>query len=216
MVEKEKIAIAISTRGRAAMLHHSVLQWKIQYPEAAVIVVEDNGDKPNGIAKTKNKCIEELLKTDADHFFLADDDIYPLDDKGLYRYVNSGHNHLCFTFDKNINGKRISKGVYPKGYINDLIEYNEPCGCLLYISRDIAESNIRFDENFGLWGMEHMDYSLQLHKAGLTDYAFLDISESYKHFYSYDYHLTATSSVPEHIRVKEIKRNLEYFKQKHG
>src|SRR5690606_23104787 len=93
------IGIAISTRGREALLRHSVSQWGRWYPSARVIVVEDNDPAARGIAATKNICLQKLRDAGVDHGFLADDDVYPLDDRGLWLYCTGGFNHMCMSFD---------------------------------------------------------------------------------------------------------------------
>lgn len=213
-MEIKKIAIAVSTRGREETLCHSLSQWKIHYPNAHIIVVEDNDSIPLGIAKTKNKCLEALREYGAQHNFLADDDVYPIDSLGLLRYANSGFNHMCMSFDHTSNGKRISNDVFINLKNEDWVSYNSPCGCLLYVNNTVLNSGINFDENYGIWGMEHKDYSLQIHKSGFTEFPFLDISNSINHFYSHDYHMTVISSVPENVRVEEIKKNIRYFENK--
>lgn len=210
MASEAKIAIAISTRGRDSVVKHSLSQWKKYYPEARVFIVEDNDEEPRGIAKTKNICIELLLNSEADHCFLVDDDIYPTDNIGLYRYVNSPHKHMSYSFEG------ISLSVFIKATINGHNIFNSPCGCLLYCTREVLLSGITYDTNYGTWGKEHEDFSVQIRKAGFTKYYFIDIVDSDKHFYSHDQHGTVESSVPESVRVKEIKRNTEFFNTKWG
>lgn len=211
-----KIGIAISTRGREWVLSHSVSQWKRWYLHATVIVVEDNGPVPRGIAATKNLCLEKLREAGVDHCFLVDDDVYPLDDVGIGLYCDSGFHHMCMSFDSRVNGVRISKEVYVQYQHPEWWSFNSPCGCLLYCSRAVLESGIQYDEKFGIWGMEHKDYSLRIHNAGMTPLPFLDIPSSTRHFYSHDYHMSVDSSVPESVRISEINRNIEYYLQKHG
>lgn len=209
-----EIKIAISTRGRSATLDYSVSQWNRYYPEAEIIIVEDNDEIPRGIARTKNLCLEALRKSNCKHGFIVDDDVYPIDNVGLYSYLKIGSHHACMSFDHLVNGKRISNEVFIDEVSDDWVSYNSPCGCLLYVSRTVLDSGISYDENYGIWGLEHKDFSLKIHKQGLTSMPFLDIPNSVNHFYSYDYHMTIKSSVPEHIRIQEIKRNTEYFNKK--
>lgn len=210
------IAIAISTRGREDVLNHSVSQWKKHYPDASIIIIEDNGDIPRGISATKNLCIEALIESGAEHCFLADDDVYPTNDIGLHLYIGLNVNHACMSFDHTSNGKRISNEVFVHLKHPYWWSFNSPCGCLLYVSRELLLSGIRYDENFIRWGLEHKDFSIQVHKRGYTSIPFIDIPNSTDHFYSHDYHLTAESSVPEHVRIDSIKRNTEYFNEKHN
>lgn len=210
------IAISISTRGREDVLSHSLIQWRTYYPGANIIIIEDNDTTPRGIAATKNLCIESLIKSGARHCFLADDDVYPMDSYGLKMYTNLGVNHACMSFDHTANGNRISNEVYVKIKHPNWWSFNSPCGCLLYCSRELLLSGVRYDENFSQWGLEHKDFSIQIYKEGYTSIPFIDIPNSTNHFYSHDYHLTAESSVPESVRIESIKRNTEYFNEKHN
>lgn len=210
----KSVSVAISTRGRTDVLKHSVSEWKRHYPNINIIIVEDNGPTPRGIASTKNICLDLLIKSGSQHCFLSDDDIYPTTNRGVYRYIRSPYNHLCFSFDRDYKGKRISHDVYIKKVIRGHNIFNSPCGCLLYVNRKVLTSGVRYDENFGIWGGEHKDYSIQIHKKGLTPYPFIDVKGSDKHFYSHDKNGTAEGSVPEHIRVREIRRNSVYYNKK--
>lgn len=214
-VHKKDMAIAISTRGRD-VVQKSVDKWKQFYPNAEIIVVEDNGDVPNGIAKTKNKCIELLLETGLDHLFLADDDVYPVNSVGMYKYIQSPVKHMSLSFDRNHKRQRISHDVYIKKRSQGHDVYNSPCGLLLYCHRDVLLSGVRFDENFDLWGLEHKSFSLDIHSKGFTKYPFIDITNNIRNFYSYDYYGAIDGSVSESDRIKSIERNKEYFKTKHG
>lgn len=214
--EKQSIAIAISTRGRFDVLYNSVSKWLKHYPDVKLIIVEDNGSTPRGIAATKNICIDKLIDSSAEHCFIVDDDIYPLDNYGLYLYCENASKHMCFTFDTNNKGIRISNDVFLKQKQKNKWIFNSPCGCLLYCHRDVLLSGVRYDENFGIWGMEHKDFSLQIHEKGLTENPFEDIPNSTKHFYSHDFYNTCESSVNEEVRISEIKRNIEYFNKKNN
>lgn len=210
MVKNKKIAIAISNRGRKDVLEKSVYHWQKHYPEAEIIVVEDNDVIARGISKTKNICIDKLINTDAYHCFLSDDDIYPTDSLGLYRYVNSPYKHMSYSFEG------ISREVFVKAVINKHNIFNSPCGCLLYCTKDVLLSGIRYNTVFKVWGMEHKAFSVEIRRKGFTPYYFIDIVNSDRHFYSYDQHKNIESSVPEHVRISEIKRNTMLFNQYYG
>lgn len=210
----KSIAIAISTRGRQDVLKHSVSQWRKHYPDAEIIIIEDNGIIPNGIAKTKNICIDALIESGREHCFLSDDDVYPMDIEGLQKYINLNVNHACMSFDKLHTGQRISRDVFVKYVWPDRWEYNSPCGCLLYVNRRVLLSGIRYDECFGQWGCEHSDFSMQIYKEGFTRHPFIDIPNSTNHFHSMDYFQEVESSVPEMVRREQIKVNTKYFNEK--
>lgn len=111
------IGIGITTRNREEIFSKSLQQIKKFLPvNSRLIVVDDNSkDKKknlevdeyfyskvrNGIAKSKNKCLE--LLEDCEHIFLFDDDFYPTKRNWDKHYIRasqlSGSKHLSFTFD---------------------------------------------------------------------------------------------------------------------
>lgn len=213
---KNNFAVAISNRGRKDVLKNTLEQWEKHYPNLEIIVVHDDSDSPRGIAKTKNICIDRLLETDCEHLFIADDDIYPITSNGLEMYAKSPYKHMSFSFEKDYTGNRYSSDVFIKSVVNGHNIFNSPNGCLLYCHRSVLESGIRYDENYGVWGKEHMDFSVQVRKSGLTPYYFIDVKDSDKHFYSHDQKGTVESSVPEDVRVSLIKKNTDYFNKKYN
>ena len=213
---KNTVAVAISSRGREEVTANAVSLWKEFYPDAQIIVVEDNGQTPLGIAKTKNLCIDKLLQSGATHCFLADNDIYPKDAMGVLRYISSPYKHLCLSFDSKYNGARISNEVFIKEQIDGHNIFNYPCGPLLYIHRSILLAGIRFDEAYGTWGMEHADFSMQVFTEGLIPHPYIDITNSLNHFHCMDYYGEVEGTVHEDERRRNIVKNTQYFKSKWG
>lgn len=131
-----KISIAISVHNRHETAKETVKQWKKFLPKGAkLFIVDDGSDVPfpdadyrnetaQGIASCKNRCLE--LCDGADYIFLADDDVYPKIKDWHLPYINSGLNHLCFTFDKFSNGK--PNGRKKLGTENGITRWHEPCG----------------------------------------------------------------------------------------
>ena len=85
-----KIGIGITTHNRYDIFKKSYDEINRFLPSGAVlVVVDDASDTPVkeatfrfnenvGIAKAKNKCFELLYDSGCEHFFLFDDDCYPL------------------------------------------------------------------------------------------------------------------------------------------
>src|SRR6478609_8577204 len=101
------ISICITTRNREAsfwtVLKQIHMHTKCEYQ---LIVVDDASESTYfdtsyrfetrvGIPAAKNKCLE-LAKYD--HIFLFDDDTYPIADGWYLPYINSGKEHLCYSF----------------------------------------------------------------------------------------------------------------------
>ncbi len=202
-----KIGVGITVHNRNNMAYDTISRWQsyLQYMpvDSRIIVVDDASTEPligsdyrfdhnMGIAAAKNKCLE-LLK-DCDHIFLSDDDCYPKREDWWVPYVESGINHLSFTFDKLKNGRPNGNTLVGKS--NGFNEYINPCGCLLYINRKCLDVIGGFDTGYLKWGYEHVDFSRRAYNAGLTPRPFLDIPNSLDYFVSLDYEKTVMSSVP--------------------
>lgn len=177
------ISICITTRNRsksfAMVVDRIEAHTNVPYQ---LIVVDDASDVPYcddayrfseraGIPAAKNKCLE-LAKYD--HIFLFDDDTYPIADGWHDAYINSGKEHLCFTF--------LTKFKTVNGF-NYYILGN---GCMLYVTRKCIDTIGGFDWNYGLGKYEHVDFSRRIHNAGLTESVFIDVIGSDKLLYCMD------------------------------
>lgn len=217
-----KIGIAITVHNRNETAKTTIDKIKQLAPKNSVVVIVDDAsnipydgstfrfDKNVGIAVAKNKCIELLYDAGCTHFFLFDDDVYPLVEDWHLKYINTGINHLCFSFDKFSNGK--SNGRIVNSQFNGLIEYHEPCGCMLYLTRECVDKIGGMDPEFGKWGYEHVGYSMRIHNAGLTPKPFLDIENSTDILYSLDWDQTIKRSVSASDRKKHIPKNEAKYK----
>jgi glycosyltransferase involved in cell wall biosynthesis len=123
----EKIAICITTHNRKLVFEQSVFAWKKFKPQNADIFVVDDCsieavesnfrfNENVGIATAKNKCLE--LAESYDHIFLTDDDVRPKVFGWEQKYINSGMNHLCLTYDKNSNKRHYSPSIREEGEEN--------------------------------------------------------------------------------------------------
>lgn len=193
-METPKIAISITTHNRYEVFKETLKNIEKFKPENADIFIVDDGsnipvkeatfrfDVPTGIASAKNKCFE--LADGYDYHFAFDDDCYPIKKDWHLEYINTGLNHLCFTFDKfsnNMPNGRIK--VSEKG---NIVNYKEPCGCMNFYKKVCFDVVGGMDVNFGTWSYEHVSHSMRIHNAGLTPYPFMDLKNSLELFYSYD------------------------------
>lgn len=169
------ISICITTRNRPEAFKFVLAQIeKHTNCEYQLVVVDDASDlqyccvdfkfkERSGIPAAKNKCIE-LAKYD--HIFLFDDDTYPISDEWYLPYINSGKEHLCYTF-------------LTKHKVKDGFKYHTlGNGCMLYVTRKCINTIGGFDWNYGLGKYEHVDFSRRIHNAGLTEYVFMDVENS--------------------------------------
>lgn len=212
-----KIGVAISTHNRYETFRTTYEKIKEKLPTGAMLVVVDDAStepvkeatyrfpSQQGIAVTKNKCIELLYDADCTHLFLFDDDIYPIVDDWHDRYISTGINHLCMTFGKFSNGRPNGRRMV--GNDGKIARWHEPCGCMLYLTRECVDRVGGMDPAFGIWGYEHVGYSMRIFNAGLTPYPFMDIVNSHEVFYSFDWDQTVTRSVPADYRSVMVAQN---------
>src|SRR5690606_9859203 len=156
-----------------------------------------------GIAATKNKCIQLLHDIGCTHFFLSDDDVFPINKKGITNYIDAPFNHMSLSFNK---GDTAPIGQYAGHNI-----YNHINGCLLYMTREVVDTIGGMRVEFGRWGFEHTEYSTRAFNAGLIPHPFIDVPVNIMNFYSYDYHGTIQGSVPEMVRRQMSARNSLLF-----
>jgi len=198
------IGIGVTTHNRKQVTE-TVAKIKQFTPHAKVVVVDDASDNvPKstfrfnnnvGIAKAKNKCLE--LLQDCEYIFLFDDDTYPIklgwERHYIEAYKNTSNAHLCFTFD-HLNGG-AKNGNVKEGIIDRLSYYNNPCGCMMFITKEILKYVGGFSSQYQRYGYEHLGWSWRIHNAGFTVKPFIDIPNSLNLFYSLDYHRQIETSV---------------------
>lgn len=218
------ISICITTRNRRGVFNKSYNMWLKYLPDnAQILVVDDFSDIPlryadhrfesqQGIAKAKNKA---LSLASGDFIFLVDDDVWPIHKDWWKPYIESGHPHLCLSFEKNSKGQRLSHSVYEIGENvsnnTEITEFNAPNGCMLFLKKEVLAIVGGMDPEFSIWGYEHVEWSNRIHKAGLTNSPFMDVKNSLAYFHVSDYFGEVESSVPTQVRVDHIHKNKEYF-----
>lgn len=216
-----QIAISITTHNRYETFKKHYDNIKKFLPKGAKLVVIDDGsdipvkeadfrfEKAQGIAAAKNKSLE--LMGDADYYFCFDDDVSPKVKNWHIPYIESGLNHLCFTFDHfssgNLNGRRKIKTE--KG----ISIWHEPCGLMLFFTRKCLDTVGGMDESYGAWGYEHLNLSRRIYNNGLTPHPYMDIENSLDIFNSDDYNQTVTRSVDPSVRNRLAIVNQRKYRQ---
>jgi len=232
-----KIGIAYTVHDRHPQAKKAIANAKKFLPPNAFLVIVDDASKTPypgatyrfeknvGIAVAKNKCLELLTNAGCTDIFLFDDDTWPKVDKWWEPYVNSPEQHLMFTFselkDGRQNGNRI---VVSTG---ELVELQNPCGCMLYVTKSVLDVVGGFDTRFVKYAHEHVEWSNRIHNAGLTKFRFQDVPNSINLFHSMDWACETLSSVLEkrevyiavnyaHLsRVRDSKEFIPYKTMKH-
>lgn len=206
-----KIGIGITTHNRLNVAENTVSNIKKYAPKNAKIVIVDDASRvpfPNstyrfnvnvGISVAKNKCLE--LLDDCDYIFLFDDDCYPKVKDWHLPYIESGINHMSFTFSKLANGRANGNNFLSKN--KNLVSYANPCGCMLFFTKKCLETVGGFDEAFDTYSFEHVELSNRIFNAKLTPWRFIDVENSLDLFTSLDYE----SSIESSVNDKSIYRN---------
>lgn len=177
------ISIAITTRNRPSEfdLVLSKIKEYTKIPHQ-LIIVDDASDEPycnathrfeerSGIPAAKNKC---LVLAKHDHIFLFDDDTYPIANGWYEPYMNSGKEHLCYTFLK--SNRQYNWFKY----------HRLGNGCMMYLTRKCLDIVGGFDWRFGLGKYEHVNLSHRICNAGLIEEPFVDVIGSDKLLYCMD------------------------------
>jgi len=191
-----KIGVAITVHNRNAMAAKTVNNWRKMMPENSILlVVDDASDVPFigsdfrfasnvGIATAKNKCIELLYNQSCDVLFLSDDDCYPVDQNWHVPYTQSEQGVLSFTFASVGRNQPNGNRLIARDQIHSV--YNNACGCMISIKRNVVATIGGFDIDFSMYGDEHIDYAIRAERAGLNSHEFIDVNGSGELFFAHD------------------------------
>lgn len=195
-----KIGVAITTHNRYDIFKKTYDEISKFLPSGAVLVIVDDAsstpvkestfrfDENVGIARSKNKCFELLYDAGCEHFFLFDDDCYPLVEDWHKPYIESREPHLNYIFTSFKGSKQAVDNnvlLYTDWEIN---AYSHPRGCMCYFKRVCLDKVGGMHPVFGKWGYEHPDLSNRIYNAGLTSFRYMDVVGSDKLIYSHDEH----------------------------
>src|SRR5690606_25049836 len=170
------------------------------------VVVDDASDKQVdgadyrfsqnvGIARAKNKALELLEKTTADHWFLLEDDIWPTHDGWWKPYVDSSEPHLMWAFQRPTAASRYELEIpYEDDHHGS---YPATRGCMLYVTREVVRDVGGLDPEFGQWGWEHVSWSDRMHTRGWMTWRYADAKAAADSFYSMDQQREIQSTAKE-------------------
>ncbi|WP_193144423.1 glycosyltransferase family 2 protein [Enterobacter cloacae] len=226
---KHSVGIAITTHNRPEVLKLAIEQHMKHLPSGALVVVVDDGSKPaavvpdnvklvrldpaGGIVASKNASLTMLVDAGCEHFFLWDDDAWPIADNWHLPYIESPEPHLAYQFldlagPRKINDMTV---LYRDG---KHIAYTGQRGVMLYYHRSAIEKVGGFDPVYGRGMYEHPDLALRIHNAGLTSWAFADVVGSEKLIHSMDEYEEGARSIPRPEREALDKKNAVIYGQR--
>lgn len=215
----DSVGVAITTHNRRLTAKKSIAHIRKLTPEAKIVVVDDGSkvpfaradhrfEKPVGIARAKNKCLE--LLDDCEHIFLFDDDSYPLVRGWERPYIESPEPHLMRIFEDLAKGPKI-RDIEKIFEDSRHIAWTGARGNMLYVHRSVLDVVGGMDPDFGRWGYEHGDWSNRIHVAGLTSWRYADVVGAEKLIYSMDEHCAVQRSVDFSSRKQLVKKNKQLF-----
>lgn len=216
-----KIGIAVTTTPNRSQIFE---QWYSFYKLNAKnihLYIHKDWDY-NGVAYSKNRCLKALYEYGFEHIFLFDDDLFIKSSEFVNRYVNSGLNHACWNYDKQIINRvayvpdtkfKITKSIYPdeKPEFDYCEEYASPNGCMLYVRRNVLDVVGGFDIDFKGYGFDHVNWSDRIYNLGLTPARYIDIPNS-KHLFEL---ADCESTFSNEVRMATIPINLKLYQQKY-
>ena len=167
-----QIGIGITTCDRPELLKKCLSKIN-KHTKEFTIYVADDSNRYEGVAYGKNECLRAL--STCDHVFLFDDDCYPIKDGWVDFFINSGQEHLLFlNYTHN----------YYKTLESNVRLYKDCGGVFMYMNREGLKKGGWFNENYGVWGFEHAEYSCKI-LGGHGKYPML--TGTNKYLYSEDY-----------------------------
>lgn len=203
-----KIGVGITTYYRDDVSEYSIAQWEKYLPKNAHLVVVKDIE---GVARAKNICLKELEKLGVTHYFVADEDCYPIAHNWHVPYMESGENHLLYQFRLPSKPPDDMKELYRDDI---LVNYAHTRGAMIYLTQKVLDTVGGFDEAYD-FGYEHPDLTNRIFNAGLTTHRAADVVGSEKLFYCLDQDGTVESSVsPKRRAVNKRKDAARYQRSK--
>lgn len=216
-----RYGVAITTHNRPTELAKAIEQHQ-QHSKGAVLVVVDDGSTPpakvpdgvtlirheqsRGIVAAKNASLVALIDAGCEYLSLWDDDAYPITDDWAERYMASPEGHLAYQF-KDLSGPRKLNDIAVLHEDTQHVAYTGQRGVMLWYHRSVIEQVGGFDPIYGRGFYEHSDLALRIWHAGLTTWAYADITGSDKLIYSMDEHEAVQRSVSSADRQALVKVN---------
>ncbi|EOI3476198.1 glycosyltransferase family 2 protein [Cronobacter dublinensis] len=223
------IGIAITTHNRPDVLARALEQHQKHLPPGAMVVIVDDGSVPaavapeyarlirheqsQGIVASKNASIEALIDAGCEYLFLWDDDAWPIADGWHIPYIESPEPHLAYQF-LDLAGPRKLNDLSVLYRDEKHIAYTGQRGVMLYYHRSAIERVGGFDPIYGRGMYEHSDLALRIHNAGLTSWAYADVTGSEKLIYSLDEHESVERSVPKPERERQVSNNVKIHNER--
>lgn len=159
----------------------SVVQYLSELKASGKFVVLQNTSQL-GIAANTNRLLRCLIRFD--YALLLNDDTEVLSHNWEYFYVNAmkktGFKHFIHR-EPGIYGAQAGESVVVSDVTLQKVT-DKPQGAILAFDTNAIDAIGYFDESYGIYGMEHVDWSTKIYEAGLQQPGFFDVAGSHKYF----------------------------------
>lgn len=153
------IGIGVTTFRRPETRERCLANLRQFLPTRYELYVNDDGERTEGIAKSKNRCLTALKH--CDYIFLFDDDTWPTTDRWwipfIERAVGVGCHYFAPTWGAPLN--ETVCGIQSKAW---------PCGALQFVTGAAVRICGGLSTFFGRYGGEHEEWAQRIHFSGLT------------------------------------------------
>lgn len=136
-----------------------------------------------GVAGNSNRLLRCLERFN--YGLLLNDDVQIMRDGWEHFYpsamATSGFHHLIFRMP-GVYGAKVGEVRDVNGTMLTVVG-DKPQGAVLAFSHEMLRRGGYFDESYGFYGMEHVDWSMKAYDFGLQAAGFYDVSGSERFFY---------------------------------
>jgi GT2 family glycosyltransferase len=170
-----------------------------------IYIATDTDEDRRGIAYRKNECLRALK--DCDYIFLLDDDCFPIKHGWTDFFIKKNDKALTrhFLYLNNSHGKTNQ-------HYNSAFVYNNCGGVFMFLDKETLLKVGAFNENYGIYGFEHAEYSNRISLAGFNWMPYLCLKDTDKYLFAHDYSTpNHKSSISDSEKKKHIKNNWNKF-----
>lgn len=151
----------------------------------------DHFENRIGIAKAKNNCLRRLIEQHCDHFFLFDDDTFPMRSDWHLKFIEAAQknkqHHLSYLPEKGNYMGKLSNIAKAMPFGDGLLIYPYSWGNMLYFDNYCIETAGGYNEDFEIYGYEHCELSMRIYNMGLTAAPYMTIENVRDYIYACDY-----------------------------
>jgi GT2 family glycosyltransferase len=171
----KKTTVFVSDESTSA----DVRDWLKKQTDIVVLA----GQPRLGVAGNTNRLLRCLSRFQ--YGILLNDDVEVLQRGWEQFYVTasqkSKYQHFCY-HQNGVYGAKRGKPTTTVGGINLLTIKEKPHGAVMFFTNNVFEKVGYFDEKFGMYGIEHVDWSNRISIAGIQPSGFHDVQGSEKYF----------------------------------